>query len=245
METRVLIFDDAAALAEGAAREVVRSTRNAVRRRGRCALALAGGGTPRHLYQRLALPPHRGQIDWAKVQWFWGDERCVPPDDPSSNYRLANEMLLSRVSMKKKAVHRIRGELDPARAATLYEEEIRRTSGERTPRFDLILLGMGFDGHTASLFPDTPRLRDERRLVVATRSPLPPASRVTFTLHLINAARKVVVLVQGAAKAPVLARAVHGVAGDPAAPLPAALLRPARGSLLWFVDRAAAARLVP
>ncbi len=166
---RVLVFDDAAALAEAAAREVVRTTRNAVARRGVSTLVLAGGGTPRRLYQHLAEQPFCGEIDWPRVKLYWGDERCVPPDHPESNFRMAEEALISRISGGG-TIHRILGELEPARAADLYEKEIRRVSGNGLPRFDLILLGMGRDGHTASLFPDTPNLLAERRLAVDAKS---------------------------------------------------------------------------
>ena len=240
-ERRVLVFDDAAALAEAAAREVVHTTRNAVARRGVSTLVLAGGGTPRQLYEHLAEEPSRERIDWPRVQFLWGDERCVPPDHPESNYRMAEEALLSKIPGGG-GVHRILAELEPARAAALYEQEIRGVTGGEIPRFDLILLGMGPDGHTASLFPDTPNLLGERRLVVATTSPRPPRDRVTMTLRVINAARKVMFLVEGEGKASIFARVMADDSGATATSLPAALVRPRRGRLLWLVDRAAAGR---
>ena len=236
---RVIVFDDAAALAEAAAREVARTICNAVARRGVSTLVVAGGRTPRQLYERLAGEPYRETIDWPRVELFWGDERCVAPDHPKSNYRLAEVALLSKIPRGGNA-HRIFGEIDPARAATLYEQEIRDASDGGLPRFDLILLGMGADGHTASLFPDTPALLDERRLVVATTSPQPPHHRVTVTLRVINAARKVMFLVTGGEKAATLVKVVRDGSGASAAALPAALVCPRGGRLIWLVDRAAA-----
>ncbi len=204
-------------------------------------MVLAGGGTPRRLYQHLAEQPFCGEIDWPRVKLYWGDERCVPPDHAASNFRMAEEALISRISGGG-TIHRILGELEPARAAAFYEKEIRRVSGNGLPRFDLILLGMGRDGHTASLFPDTPNLSEERRLAVATTSPQPPHNRVTITLRVINAARKVMFLVTGGEKASILALVMADDSGAIATSLPAALVRPRQGRLLWLVDRAAAGR---
>lgn len=235
-------FVDETALADGAAEEIVRSARNASRRRGRCTLVLAGGSTPRGLYETLSNEPYRARIDWSSVEVFWGDERCVPPDDPQSNYGMAQRALLSRVGVRPAAVHRIPVECGAERAAAHYEQEIKRTTGEALPRFDLVLLGMGSDGHTASLFPGTPRLIEERRLVVPAESPSPPRTRVTLTLRTLNVARRILFLVAGTEKAPALARVIGaGTAADTL--LPAALVRPRHGSLLWLVDCAAAGEL--
>ncbi len=238
----VIVFEDAAALAEAAAREVARTMCNAVARRGVSTLVVAGGRTPRQLYERLAGEPYRGMIDWPRVELFWGDERCVAPDHPKSNYRLAEVALLSKIPRGGNA-HRIFGEIDPARAAALYEQEIREVTGEELPRFDLILLGMGADGHTASLFADTPAFLEEQRLVVATTSPQLPRHRVTITLRVINAARKVMFLVTGGEKASTLARVIRDRSVAASAAVPAALVRPRGGRLIWLVDRAAAAGL--
>ncbi len=242
---QIFVFDDISSLEEAAAREIVRTARNAVSRRGVCHVALAGGSTPRGVYARLSEEPHRGRIDWSKVHLFWGDERCVPPDDPKSNYRMAHEALLSRTPLHESSVHRIHVELGPERAAAAYEEEIRAVVGGATPRFDLILLGMGADGHTASLFPNTPALRQVRqdpRLVAPTVAPSPPRRRVTLTLRAINAARKVMFLVAGGEKARTLARVFEEGGRTSEGSLPAALVRPPNGRLLWMVDRSAAAR---
>ncbi len=206
-------------------------------------LGLSGGSTPHRLYARLASPPFRSRIEWARVHVFWGDERCLSPDHPDSNYRVAHESLLSKVSIPPQQIHRMRGE-DPDldRAAEVYEHELRRvfdlTPNER-PRFDLILLGLGTDGHTASLFPGSPALDETTRLTVAVHAAPPPAPRLTLTLPVLNAAARVIFLVSGEEKAEVLRRVLQGGASPDR---PASLIRPADGPL-WLVDRAAAAAL--
>lgn len=238
----VRAYDDPTALARGAAQEILALVARAVAREGRFLLALAGGNTPRELYRLLASEPFRSALDWSKVEVLWGDERCVPPDDAHSNYALAHELLLSRVPVREGAVHRIRGELPPEEAARRYTRELEEVSGATTPRFDLVLLGMGTDGHVASLFPDTPHLATETRPVVVTRSPRPPHDRVSLSLRAINAARAVMMLVAGTAKAEMLARVLAARPADEEVS-PAALVRPERGRLLRMVDRAAADRL--
>lgn len=232
------VFADPAALAEGAAVEIERIVRRAIDNRGRALVALAGGSTPRGLYGRLGAEPWRSRIDWSCLEIFWGDERCVPPTDSASNYAMAKEALLARVPIPERAVHRIDGERAPKRAAALYEEELRRITNLELPRLDLVLLGMGADGHTASLFPGTAALDEKERLVVATEAPAAPRDRVTLTLPMLNAARAVLFLVQGGDKAPALERVLAG--GESPEPLPpAARVRPRRGELLWLADRAA------
>lgn len=205
----------------------------------RFSVALSGGSTPRALYERLAAVEMAERIPWRKVHLFWGDERCVPPDHPESNYGLAAAALLSRVPLPTENIHRIWGELPPAQAASLYEAELRAFFGE-TPAFDLVFLGMGEDGHTASLFPDSPALKESTRWAVhvAHTAPPPPlVSRVTLTFSVLNAARRVVFLVSGAAKA---ARFAQVWRGDD---FPAAQIHPKNGELLWLVDCDAAAAL--
>ena len=242
---------DTGTLTEAAGRLIEHLAGRALTRRGTFTLVLAGGSTPRGVYERLANASGRWRIDWRKTQVFFGDERCVPPDDEASNYHMARRALLDRVPIQAEAVHRIRGELDPVEAAVLYEKEIRRATGTgegEVPGFDLILLGMGSDGHTASLFLAGEGLGQERRLAVPATSPKTgpgtsparPRERVTLTLRAINAAREVLFLVAGSSKAPALAR-VMAQRGDPAtATLPAALVQPAAGRLHWYVDQAAA-----
>lgn len=239
----VTVVASRAALAEEAAQAVAGAAEEAVRLRGRFTLALSGGSTPRRLYARLASPPFRSRIDWARVHVFWGDERCVPPDHPDSNYRLADESLLSKVPIPPEQIHRMRGEeSDPERAALDYSQELMRVFGLKPgehPRFDLVLLGLGADGHTASLFPGSPALNENRRLAVATYAELIKAYRLTLTLPVLNAAAQVIFLASGAEKAEVL-RAV--LQERPSPSRPASLVRPERGTL-WFVDRAATTRL--
>ncbi len=229
-------------LSEAAAALWAKLAAEAISRQGHFAVALSGGSTPRGLYRLLAAAPWRDRIDWGRCHFFWGDERLVPPDHPDSNFRLAREALLAPLSIPPDRIHRVPVEVgSPETVALAYEGELRRFFAPEPmlegPRFDLVLLGLGSDGHTASLFPGKSALEESRRWVVATppgRLP-PPVDRVTLTLPALNAARAVAFLVAGADKAPTLRRVL---AGDP--DLPAARVRPARGSLHWFVDRAAA-----
>jgi 6-phosphogluconolactonase len=230
----VLVVDDLPALADEAAARIERVALEAPVG-GRATIALAGGDTPRATYQHLAArcPP------WGRVEFFFGDERCVPPDHEASNYRMAREALLDRIPLRPEQVHRIRGELPPDEAAADAERTLRAAvPGEPCPVLDLVLLGMGPDGHTASLFPGGPELNETRRLMVPVHRPeLPQPWRVSMTLPVINAARRVLMVVGGAEKAPVVARAL---ARDPE--LPAGRLNP-QGELTWLVTRAAAAHL--
>jgi 6-phosphogluconolactonase len=203
-------------------------------------VALAGGNTPRRLYATLAAPPFRQRVPWERVHVFWGDERCVPPDHPASNYRMARETLLDHVPLPACNVHRVRGELGPEAAAQEYAGELRAFFGTRWPAFDLILLGMGNDGHTASLFPASEALQEATRPVVGVTAHYQdrPARRVTLTPPALNAARQVMFLVSGAGKAETL----RAVLAGPYQPhtLPAQIVRPSDGHLLWLVDAAAA-----
>ena len=208
---------------------------------GRFTIALAGGATPRRLYQLLASSPWVERIAWSRWHVFWGDERCVPPEHPDSNYRMAREALLDHVPLTAGQLHPMRGEAAPQEAAEGYEGELRRVFQTPVPAFDLILLGLGEDGHTASLFPGTAALREEGRLVVANWAPQLEAHRLTFTLPLINAARRVAFLVADAAKAQALRRVLAPASTDQ--PPPAAMVRPTSGVLHWFVTSQAAACL--
>lgn len=207
-------------------------------------LALAGGSTPRGLYERLATPEVASQLPWDCMHVFWGDERHVPPDHPESNYRMAYEALLSKVPVPSHQIHRIRGELpNPAEAAARYERELRDAFAVSSdvPRFDLILLGMGEDGHTASLFPGSQVIHETTKLVAAPWVERLHAYRITLTPVVLNAARHVWFLVCGEAKA----RALEAVLEGPYDPetYPAQLVRPRDGHVMWFVDASAAARL--
>lgn len=240
----VVVVSTAAAVAEQAAERFVEAATKALDESGRFTVALSGGTTPRSLYARLASEPFRSRLDWSRVRVFWGDERCVPPDHPDSNYRLAEELLLSRVPIRPENIHRMRGEAtDPDLAAAEYAGELQSAfglkRGER-PRFDLILLGMGADGHTASLFPHSPALREVTRLAVAVYVEAVKGYRLTLTLPVLNGAATVLFLISGSDKAQRL-RTV--LTGKPSPGAPASLVRPERGTLHWIVDRAAATGL--
>ena len=207
----------------------------------RFTIALAGGSTPRRLYQLLAAAPYVESIAWSRWHVFWGDERCVPPEHPDSNYRMAGEALLDHVPLLADQIHRLRGEAAPQEAAEEYERELQRVFQASMPVFDLLLLGLGEDGHTASLFPRTAALQEGERLVAANWAPQFEAHRLTFTVPLINAARRVVFLVADAAKAKALRQVLTPVPTEQ--PLPAAMVRPTPGVLHWFVTSEAAACL--
>jgi 6-phosphogluconolactonase len=238
--TDVQVLPTATALTQAAAERVVSAAAAAIRASGRFRVALAGGSTPRPLYALLATDAYACRIDWPCVHVFWSDERCVAPDDPASNYRMAREVLLDHAPVPATNVHRIRGEDEPLAAATAYERELRAAFASAT-RFDLILLGVGTNGHTASLFPGLTAVRETTRWVMAEYVAEVSAWRVTLTPVVINAAAEVVVLVSGREKAAMLHRVLDG----PFTPdsLPAQVVAPHDGHLTWLVDAAAAANL--
>lgn len=227
-----------------AAEEVVRAANEAVAQRGRFTIALSGGSTPRNLNTLLATNA-RTSLLWDRMFFFWGDERHVPPTDPESNYRMAEETLLSKIPVAPANVFRIPAENpDAAAAADAYEQTLRKFFGLQPgefPRFDLILLGMGPDGHTASLFPGTAALQEKSRLVVANWVEKFKTSRITLTLPVLNAARSVTFLVSGTDKAAALQAVLQSNA--PGDQYPAKLVQPTDGKLIWLVDRAAASEL--
>ena len=227
-----------------AAEEVVRATTEAVAGRGRFTIVLSGGSTPKSLFNLLATNA-RTTLPWDRMFFFWGDERHVPPSDPDSNYRMAEETMLSKIPVPAGNVFRIPAENpDAAAAAEAYEQTLRKFFGlepGQVPRFDLILLGMGPDGHTASLFPGTAALQEKSRLVVANWVEKLKTSRLSLTLPVLNAAACVAFLVSGTDKAPVLKCVLEG--DDPGEQYPAKLVRPRDGKLIWLVDRAAASGL--
>ncbi len=232
----LLVHEDAGRLAQAAARDFAAKAESAMGERGSFAVALAGGSTPKATYEILASD-YADRLDWGRVHVFFGDERTVPPDHEDSNYRMAREALLSRVPVG--SVHRMRGELPPAEAAAAYEEDLREFFGasEDPPSFDLILLGIGEDGHTASLFPQTSALEVHDRWVVANPVLKLETTRLTLTVPVINAARTVNFLVAGGGKANALREILQGDA-DPRE-YPAKLVQPTGGPV-WMVDRAAA-----
>jgi 6-phosphogluconolactonase len=239
--SRVDIFPDAAGLARAAADLFVARAGDAIAARGRFAVALAGGSTPRLTYERLATAEYAAHVDWERVDVFWGDERCVPPDDPASNYRLARETLFAQAPIPAENIHRIRGEAAPEVAADEYEELLRDYFRQRDARFDLAFLGLGEDGHTASLFPGAPALREGQRWVLAQHVEELRQWRVTLTPAALNAAACVAFLVSGAGKAERLRQILAGPHQPKA--LPAQLIRPVHGEVRWLVDAEAAARL--
>jgi 6-phosphogluconolactonase len=243
-EPYIRIFPGPRELARAAAAEVLRRGRRAVRQRGAFDVALAGGSTPVALYEALASGSAARSGLWRHVHVFWGDERIVPPEDPASNYGTAWKAGLRRLRLSADHVHRVRGETADARhAAVVYENELRsRFVGAVWPRFDLVLLGLGTDGHTASLFPGSDALEEKERWTAAAEDGDPPVPRVTLTLPVLNNAAAVLFLVAGSAKAGVLASLLTA---DPQRPAPARRVRPAHGDTLVFADRAAAAGLSP
>jgi len=244
MKCEVRILEDANKLAQEAAIEFARLAAAAVHEKELFAVALSGGSTPRSLYSLLATEPWLSQLPWPRMHFFWSDERHVPPDHPDSNYRMVDEALFSKVPIPPENIHRIRGEeSDPAQAAVEYEQELQnffRLTAAQLPKFDLALLGLGTDGHTASLFPDTAALNERGHSVVANRVEKLNTWRITLTLPILNNATNVMFLVSGPAKANIL-RAV--LEPDRAAQYPAQLIRPTAGRLLWLVDIEAAALL--
>lgn len=243
MSAVVRVYPSRQALFRAAGRRVVAAARRAVAARGAFSLVLAGGGTPVPLYTLLAGAPLREKVPWAQVHVFWGDERCVPPDHSESNFGMAQRTLLSHVPIPPAHVHRIPGEMPPREAASAYEALLRRSLGaeesgsEPVPRFDLVLLGLGEDGHTASLFPGTSALWHGHWVVALDGGP-ERGWRVSLTPQAFNAARCICFLVSGQAKAHALGRTLSGPPDADA--WPAQAIQPVEGDLVWLVDAEAA-----
>lgn len=234
----LMVLPDAAQLAQEAVSKFDAAARSAIAERGKFAVALSGGNTPRIVYSLLASEC-RDTLDWQNIFIFFGDERHVPPDDPQSNYRMARESLLSRVPIPEENVFRVLAESPSDKAAEDYENKLRsffQLAPGALPRFDLIFLGLGEDGHTASLFPGSAAVSETSRLVVANWVEKFKTFRITLTFPVLNAAAQVVFLVAGAAKAGI----VHEIFSNPNASYPAELVRPDDGKLLWMLDHAAA-----
>jgi len=229
-------------LFQAAAHEFVRVGNAAIAARGRFTVALAGGSTPKGLYSLLAK--NHARFNWRQTFIFFGDERHVPPESPDSNYRMVNESLFTKINIPSKNLHRVRAENRDAHAAAAeYEEDLRQffmPKRDEFPRFDLILLGLGEDGHTASLFPDSQALKEQTKFVVANWVIKFNAYRITFTFPVLNRAAEVMFLVSGIDKADIT---LHVLEGENRPPFPAQRVRPVDGKLLWMLDEAAAERL--
>lgn len=243
--TTVQIYPDAQRLAQAAAERFIETAENAIQSHGVFSVALSGGSTPQSLYHLLATEPYSERIDWANVQIFWGDERCVPPDHQDSNYLHAKETLLNLVAIPEANIHRIQGELPPEQAAESYEETLLRyfsglkSDEERdNARFDLVLLGMGDDGHTASLFPGTAVIHENTRWVAALYVDKLASWRVTLTPAILNRAANIIFLVSGQAKSYTLEKVIYGSFQPDR--YPSQIIRPVNGTLSWMVDEGAA-----
>jgi len=247
----IQVLPDAAALAHAAAERFALAASDAIARSGQFCVALSGGSTPKAMHDILAADPFKSQIDWPKVQIFFGDERCVPPDHPESNYRMARETLLSKVPIPGDNVYRMRGEIDPNEAAKEYGQLLKdkfgaldsgpSTNSGRAGGLDLVYLGLGEDGHTASLFPGTAAVAETKHRCVANyaeHSTTGKSWRITLTAPFINSSHEIVFLVSGAKKAAALSAILEG----PREPdrYPAQLIQPTHGNVTWLVDAPAA-----
>lgn len=237
----IRIFNNLNALSRAAAELFVECAAHAVRSRGRFSVALSGGSTPRRLYELLAAPPFVQQVQWEAVHFFWGDERCVPEDDPRRNELMTRQALLEHVPVPAEHIHPISGSLPPREAAEAYESELRRFFAHHAPVFDLVLLGMGANAHTASLFPHTSVLHENQRWAAEVYVAEVNMYRVTLTAPLLNQAGQVVFLVSGEDKALALQNVLEG-AYQPDE-LPAQLIRPNGAHPTWLIDRAAGHKL--
>ncbi|MFH1183950.1 MAG: 6-phosphogluconolactonase [Chloroflexota bacterium] len=237
----IRVFQDPEALSQAAAVVFVETANQAIAERGQFRVALSGGKTPERLYALLAETPYRELIDWHRLHAFWGDERCVPPEDLDSNYRRTRDILLSRVPVPLENIRRVRTELDPELAAEDYALVLRKSADPplEWPRFDLVLLGLGEDGHTASLFPGSPVATTRATLAVNMRGQNRQSWRVTMTPAVFNSGRRVVFLVLGAGKSKVVASVLYGATQPDR--LPAQRIHPEAGELIWMLDAGAAA----
>lgn len=238
----IKVFESDSALATGVADFIISDAQAAIGERGRYSLVLSGGNTPESLFRLLAKPPYADALDWSKVHIFWGDERAVPLDDKRNNAHVAIGLWLDHISIPAANVHRIPSDMPAQQAAREYEDTIRRYFAGGVIAFDLVLLGLGPDGHTASLFPHSPLLAEKDAIVTAGYIPAQDMDRITMTVSLINDAHKVVFLVAGKAKATILQHVIQDAPAQHA--YPAKMINPHSGGLYWFIDRAAAAQLL-
>ncbi len=242
MNRQIERFANALELQRAAAVSIVRFLNEAIIARGVASIALSGGSTPKAIYELLGAEPLRSQLDWKTVHVFWGDERCVPQTHADSNYRMTNEALLQKISIPQENVHRIQAERSPYEAAELYSEEIRKFFGSKEnefPRFDVMLLGMGEDGHTASLFPGTTILNETKRFVAEVFVSRFNAYRISMSFPVINNAQVIMFLVSGTSKAKILRDVLEGEPNR----YPSQGVQPTHGDLYWLIDEAAAPHL--
>lgn len=240
---QIAIYPDIDTISREAANYTMRVAREAIAKRGKFTFALSGGTTPGKMYSLLTSEPYRSQIDWSAVHLFWSDERCVAPEDPQSNYHLAQEVLLNKLNLRPDQIHRVPAERsNRQQAAADYEAEIRKVVGGDRPAFDLIQLGMGPEAHTASLFPHQPSLREEKRLIMPVSVPKPPPDRLTFTPPLLRAARHILFLATGADKAAALHEVLEG-ADNPEEYPTQGIVKQAKGEVVWMVDTAIAQQI--
>ncbi|HXZ03405.1 MAG TPA: 6-phosphogluconolactonase [Ktedonobacteraceae bacterium] len=240
---RIAIYHDKHTLSQHAAEYIMQVARESIALHGRFTIALTGGTTPGEVYSLLGSEPIRSQIDWQLVHIFWGDERCVPLNNPESNFYLAQEVLLDNIATPKSQIHPMPADqLDREEASQAYVVEMQTTFGtHEIPNFDLIHLGMGPEGHTASLFPHQASLHEKQRLVMPVSVPKPPPDRLTFTPPLLNAARNVLFLVTGSEKADALHAVIEGEYQPDE--YPAQIVRPTHGEVVWMLDKAVAQNL--
>jgi 6-phosphogluconolactonase len=232
---QLTVLDSAEDVAMAAAERFVTQVNTSIRERGRFAAVLSGGSTPKKTYELLATPDFRDRVRWTSVHLFFGDERTVPPDHPDSNYRMAYNAFISHVPIPTENVHRMKGEMEPVSSARKYEAELRAFFPNLAwPAFDLVFLGLGDDGHTASLFPDTEALYEQTAWVVSNWVEKLKTVRLTLTIPALNHASQILFLVTGTAKAPVIRALIEG------AKVPTALIAPVEGDCEWVVDKTAA-----
>jgi 6-phosphogluconolactonase len=240
---QIEVFSNYDTLINGAVEQFIDLANAAIQERGTFFVALSGGSTPTPLYQALANPHNQARIPWDWVHLFWGDERYVPLGHPDSNFQMVKKALLDHIPIPEKNVHPVPTEMEIWRAAEHYERGMRRIFDGEWPNFDLVLLGMGEDGHTASLFPHSAGIYEEKRWFIANFAPEKQTWRLTLTKNAINAARKILILVHGEAKATTLADVLVG----PSVPYrkPIQLIKPIMGQVIWMIDKASAHHLPP
>ena len=238
--TDIRVLPDGDALASMAANTILELSQKAIQETGRFTIALSGGSTPKTLCELLAAQ-YSQQIDWNHTFVFWGDERCVPPDDADSNYKMAQDALLDHVPLPASNIYRIKGEIPPEDTASQYQETLHKFFHDQLPNLDLILLGMGDDGHTASLFPGTSAVNEHTRWVVPNYVAAKQTWRITLTLPVVNNAANVMFLVSGSSKAQRLKQVLQGSYEKDQ--LPSQLIMPIKGNLIWGIDQAASSLL--